>query len=60
VAVHDPRKIVVRVPPPRKSAANATIAGHAVPVVETPLNSLVDRHDYPTPPEVRVPVATVK
>ena len=60
VAVGDPQKIVVRVPAPAKSAAPAIVAGHTVRVTASTLDALSDRHDYPTPPEVRAPIATVK
>jgi hypothetical protein len=60
VTVADPARIAVRVPPPGKPGSTAVVAGHTVPVVETPVVQLEGRQNYPVPPQVRVPVATVK
>ncbi len=61
--VLDPKKIVVRFPAdidkPRPTGKNAIVAGYAVPIIETPLNDLADRREYPNPGGFR-PVATVK
>ena len=59
VAVDDPKGVKVRTAikvPQRK----ATVAGIAVDVTQVPVNAMVDRHDYPTPPSSLAPVATVK
>ena len=59
----DPKALRVRVPgyiyQPRPTGKTAIIAGHPVPVMETPINQLLDRRDYPQPTGVR-PIATVK
>lgn len=61
--VLDPSKIQVRlpaeVPAPRPTGKTATIAGHAVPIVETPIAQMADRREYPNPGGFR-PVAIVK
>lgn len=58
VAVEDPKGVKVRtaakVPP-----VKATVAGVAVDVTQVPVNSMIDRHDYPIPPST-APVATVR
>jgi hypothetical protein len=36
------------------------IAGVRVPVIDTPLAEMSDRHDYPMPPTQLVPIAKVK
>jgi hypothetical protein len=61
--VLDPAQIKVRVPASveraRDSGRTATVAGYTVRIIETPLNELMDRRDYPNPPGYR-PVATVR
>lgn len=61
--VLDPKKIQVRLPASvdkaRPTGRNAIIAGYSVPIVETPLNEMANRRDYPNPPGYR-PVAVVK
>ena len=61
--VRDPGKIVVRLPTsidkPRPTGQFAVVAGHRVPVIETPYSAMMDRRDYPDPGGFR-PVATVK
>ncbi|HET7435467.1 MAG TPA: hypothetical protein VFN10_12235 [Thermoanaerobaculia bacterium] len=61
--VLDPTKIQVRLPASvdkrHATGKYATIAGVKVPIVETPLNEMVDRRDYPSPGGFR-PVAVVK
>lgn len=65
VALEDPDKVVIRIPSsaktPRKTSRIAIVAGHQVPIVETPLNAMSDRHNYPDAPiTVQQPVARVK
>ncbi len=58
VAVEDPKALKVRVPvklPPMKT----TVAGVPVELTQVPINAMMDRHDYLTPPS-SAPVATVK
>jgi hypothetical protein len=54
VALGDPAGVRVRlaahIDKPRPSGKFATIAGLRVPVMETPIAQMSDRHDYPTPP----------
>lgn len=61
--VVDPKKILVRVPASDDEAApaakTAIVAGHRVPVIETPLSEMTNRRDYPDVPGYR-PVATVR
>lgn len=64
VAIADPKAIQVRIAAkisrPGPTGMTARVAGFAVPVIQVPINSLMERHDYPTPPETLAPVATVK
>lgn len=64
VTVTDPKAIQVRVAAaiskPQPAGVTARVAGFNVPVTKVPINSLVDRHDYPTPPDSGAPVATVR
>ena len=61
--VLDPKKIQVRLPAsvskPTPTGKTAIVAGHTVPIIETPLAQMTDRRDYPNPGGFR-PVATVK
>lgn len=61
--VLDPKKIQVRisarVDKPTPTGQNATVAGYVVPIMQTPMNDMVDRRDYPDPGGFR-PVATFK
>lgn len=61
--VLDPTKILVRLPgnvdKPTPTGKTAIVAGHTVPVIETPLAQMMDRRDYPQVPGFR-PVATVR
>ncbi len=61
----EPSKVFVRiaasVKTPRKTERTAIVAGQTVPIVETPLNEMSDRRDYPNAPGTALaPVATVK
>ena len=44
----------------RPTGKNAIVAGRSVPVLEVPINDLVDRRDYPNPPGTSAPLATVR
>jgi len=60
----DPKAVKVRlagrVDKAHPTGAFATIAGLRVPVMETPIAQMADRHDYPIPPTTMVPIAKVK
>jgi hypothetical protein len=64
VALDDPKAVKVRlagrVDKVHPTGAFATIAGLHVPVTETPIAQMADRHDYPIPPTTMVPIAKVK
>ena len=65
VIVTDPNAVKVRmaarVPKAAPSGQFATIGGHRIPVINTPIAEMTDRHDYPESPNgVPVPLATVK
>ena len=64
VALTDPAAVKVRlaarVDKPRPTGLAATVAGLRIPVVETPIAQMADRHDYPIPPTTLVPIARVK
>ena len=53
-------RMAARVDKPRPSGLFVTIAGTRVPVMETPIAQMSDRHDYPIPPTTMVPIAKVK
>lgn len=62
--VLDPKAILVRLPSTSVDKATPTgktaiVAGHTVPIIDTPLAQLTDRRDYPAPAGFR-PVAVVK
>jgi len=38
----------------------AVVAGRTIPILEVPINDLVDRRDYPNPPGSTAPLATVR
>lgn len=63
VQLLDPKSVRVRlaanIERPAPTRLTATVAGLAVPVMNTPIAQMVDRHDYPVPIGFR-PVATVK
>lgn len=64
VALLDPASVKVRlaaqVGKAVPSGAFATVAGQRIPVMRTPINQMIDRLDYPTPPAAQRPLATVK
>ncbi len=60
----DPSAVKVRmaaqIDKPRPGGTAVTIAGARVPVIDTPIAQMADRHDYPIPPTTLVPIAKVK
>ena len=64
IALLDPASVKVRLAAAIDKAvptgAFATVAGQRIPVMRTPINQMVDRLDYPTPPAMQAPLATVK
>jgi hypothetical protein len=65
IVLGDPKAVKVRlaarVPKATSSGQFATIGGQRVPVVNTPIAEMTDRHDYPEPPSGGpAPLATVK
>ena len=64
VALLDPKAVQVRlaarVDKPTPTSLTATVAGLTVPVMNTPVEQMTDRHDYPVLPAGLRPVATVK
>jgi hypothetical protein len=64
VALLDPKAVSVRLPArverPLPSGITARVDGITVPVMNTPIAAMIDRHDYPTPPATRMPLAKVK
>src|SRR2546430_977865 len=54
VALLDPKRVQVRlaakIDKPAPTRLTAIVAGLTVPVVNTPLAQMTDRHDYPNPP----------
>ena len=64
VALLDPASVKVRladnIDKATPTGAFATVAGQRVPVMRTPINQMIDRLDYPTPPSMQAPLATVK
>lgn len=63
VTLFQPKDVRVRVPAQidqeKPSGQMATIAGVQIPIMLTPIASLVDRHDYPVPGGIH-PVATYR
>ena len=64
VALLDPNSVKVRlaatIDKATPAGAFAVVAGQRVPVIRTPIREMVDRLDYPNPPAMRTPLATVK
>ena len=65
IIVTDPKAVKVRmaarVAKATPSGQFATIGGHRVPVINTPIAEMTDRHDYPESPNGGMaPIATVK
>jgi hypothetical protein len=64
MTVGDPKAIRVRlaahIAKPAPAGLTARIAGVNVPVMNVPINSMIDRHDYPFPPSsTPAPIAKV-
>jgi hypothetical protein len=53
-------RMAAQVPKPVPTKQTAIVAGRVYPVTDTPLNSMVDRRDFPNPPPTSAPLATVK
>src|SRR5262249_24897616 len=54
-------RIAARGPKEAPAGTFATLGGQRIPIVNTPIAEMTDRHDYPTPPNGGpVPLATVK
>ena len=53
-------RMAARIDKAKASGAFVTVAGLRVPVVDTPIAQMSDRHDYPVPPTTLVPIAKVK
>lgn len=64
VALLDPKAVQVRLAARVSRAApagmTAQVAGLPVPVMNTPIAAMSDRHDFPNPPGARLPIAIVK
>lgn len=59
VTVEDPKQLKVRVAT-KPPSTTATVAGFPAPIVQVPVNTLTDRHDYLEPPTQMAPVAKVR
>src|ERR1044071_4900054 len=53
-------RMAARIDAAKPSGQSVTIAGTRLPVMETPLAQMSDRHDYPIPPTTLVPIAKVR
>lgn len=53
-------RMAARIEKAQPSGTFITIAGIRVPIVDTPIAEMSDRHDYPVPPTQLVPIAKVK
>ena len=64
VSLLDPANVQVRlaahIRAPRPTGAVAGVGGLRIPVMETPLAQMADRHEYPNPPLSAAPLATVR
>ncbi len=64
VALLEPKNVKVRlaatIERPAPTNMTAIVAGLSVPVMNTPIGQMADRHDYPNPPGGLRPLATVK
>ena len=62
----DPEAVQVRsaahIDKPHPNGRFAIVAGRKIPIVDTPIAQLTERHDFPTPParQGQAPLATVK
>jgi len=53
-------RMAAKIDKPHPTGKTVLVAGRPLPVIETPLSQMIDRLDFPTPPPLRGPVATVK
>jgi hypothetical protein len=53
-------RMAARIDQAKASGVFVKIAGLRVPVVDTPIAQMSDRHDYPNPPTTLVPIAKVR
>jgi hypothetical protein len=53
-------RMAARIEKAKPSGAFVMVAGVRVPVVDTPIGEMSDRHDYPVPPTQLIPIAKVK
>src|SRR5437764_11381653 len=64
VSLLDPKNAKVRVAAQVDKAAAtgafATVGDQRIPVMRTPIREMIDRLDYPNPPAISAPLATVK
>lgn len=65
ITVADPKairiRLAARIAKPAPAGLTATVAGITVPVINVPINSMIDRHDYPVPPSsTPAPIAKVR
>ncbi|HEY6137154.1 MAG TPA: hypothetical protein VI670_05255 [Thermoanaerobaculia bacterium] len=64
VTLADPAAVKVRmaarIDTAKPNGQFVTIAGRRLPVIDTPIAQMADRHDYPIPPTTMVPIAKVK
>jgi len=64
VGLLDPKSVKVRlaarIDRPSPTGESARVAGLTVPVINTPISQMTDRHDYPNPPRGPAPIATFK
>jgi hypothetical protein len=64
VALTDPNGVHVRmaahIDKPSPSGATASVAGVSIPIVNTPISAMSDRHDFPNPPGSWKPLTVVR
>jgi len=53
-------RMAARIDKAKPNGQFVTIAGTRLPVVDTPIAQMADRHDYPMPPTTLVPIAKVR
>ena len=53
-------RMAAKVDQPHPTGQTVLVAGKALPVVETPMRMMTDRLDFPTPPPLDAPMATVR
>ncbi|HYM61731.1 MAG TPA: hypothetical protein VEZ11_12670 [Thermoanaerobaculia bacterium] len=64
VRILDPAAVAVRlaakIDRAKPAGLTSIVAGLKVPVMQTPIGQMTDRHDFPNPPGMLVPLARVK